>query len=930
MFWLVLLLFIATTVIGELLKPKGQKPTAGALGDFNFPTAQEGRAIPYVCGTVKIGGGNTVWWGDLKVVPLKKRASFMSFSSQIVGYKYYIGVQYALCWGGPELVLISINANKKNLPYTAAVVNNGNGSEDRIVLDVEGDRLFGGTNVGGEGGFSGTMDFYRGLTSQQPNDYLTAKQGRVPVDQSTGLGYTYAGVGNGTLAFLSGGGSALNEVITMTATGYSFSRGAEAFSIDGSISGHIGTAYATIPFSSSRINGTISTGTIPYATGDRFTVNLVHSHAAPAYKRICYAVMEQMYVGTTANPKPLEFIIRRCPDPFGQGAGVANIGGDANGVLAIYELMTDLYFGLGITPSKFDAASFQAAAAMIAGEGLGISFQQDSLETADSIIGEILRHLDGVIYTDPATGLWTIKLARGDYDPAAIPVLDTSSIESIDYARGSWAETTNHVIVKYLSRAANFNERTVQSYDAANISVTREVRSETIDFKFISNRLTASLIAMRALKTLTYPMGKLKVIANRKAWNYRMGGVFKVNWTPLGIVGMIFRITHIGYGEVSSGKITIDAVEDIFGITNTAFVSPPDSGWVNPLGAPGAPAQQRLIEAPYAFLVEGALPLGRYALPLAARGDATSKSFEVWNVETTPIESVPLADFCPIGTLTAAYGTTAAFDAAGFTIQNLLDTTDLVSISDTDFAIGKLLCLIDDEILAVQTIVQGGGTITVSNVIRGVLDTVPAAHAMGAVVWFISQGLVSTRSSPIPADATMQSKLLPENNEGVYPIASATTLSLVTRSRYLAPYPPGNLRIGLLAWGVIPSTVTGDLVITWSARNRLTQATMIRQDAGDVTGGGEVGQTYSVVVKIAGVTVHTYTGLGAGFTYTAAARGIDDPDFTKPVTIEIRSNANGLDSYFAQAFTTVMSGATGALGPGRYEFGATHIGGMLL
>lgn len=929
MFWLVLLLFVATTVIGELLAPKGQKPTAGALGDFNFPTAAEGRAIPVVFGTVRIGGGNTVWWGDLLVKAIKKRASFLSFSSQIIGYKYSIGVQYALCHG-PIDALISIDSDGKNLPYTTTVISNGNGTEDRLVLDVEGDNLFGGTNVGGQGGISGTMDVYRGLPTQQPNDYLTRVQGRVVVDQSTGLGYVFAGVGNGTMSFLSGGAEALNETITVTRTGFSISLGQNIFSVDGTVSGHIGTAHSEVAFSNRRINFTISTGTTQFQNGDVFTIVLVHSHAAPAYKNICYAVMERMYVGTSAYPKPIRFIVRRCPDPFAQGAGVANINGNANGVLAIYDLMSNAFYGRGITAAKFDVSSFMATAVVIAAEGLGLSFQIDAEDTADTIIGEILRHIDGVVYTDPATGLWTLKLARADYDPATIPVLDPSAIESIDFARGSWAETTNSLVIAYLSRAANFNDRTVFVYDRANISASGQVRSKSIDFKYVADRTTASLIGMRALKTMGFPIGKLKIGANRKAWNYRMGGVFKLNWPPLGIVGMIFRITHIGYGQVSDGHITIDSVEDIFGIQNTAFVSPPESGWVNPLGAPAAPSQQRLFEAPYPFLTEAALPLGRYAMGLAARGDASSKSFQVWNVETTPVESVDFADFTPIGTLTALYAIGAAFDTTvGFTLQNLLDTDAIATLTDGDFAAGKLLVLIDDEILACQTVTTGVGTLAISNIIRGVLDTLPAPHAINSVVWFISQGTVTTRSVPVLSDITMSSKLLPENSFGVYPIGSATQLNLATNSRYLRPFPPGNLRIGALAWGIIPATVTGDLVMTWAIRNRLTQSLMVRQDAGDFDS-GEPGQTFTVKIYIANVLIHTFVGIGTGYTYTAIARVTDDPDITKAVKIEIFSNANTLDSLFAQSFTTHMSGPSGTLGPGRYEFTATEIGGLLL
>jgi hypothetical protein len=391
---------------------------------------------------------------------------------------------------------------------------------------------------------------------------------------------------------------------------------------------------------------------------------------------------------------------------------------------------------------------------------------------------------------------------------------------------------------------------------------------------------------------------------------------------------MIFRITHIAYGELRDGTVTIDAVEDIFGIQNTAFVSPPESGWVNPLGAPAAPAAQRLWEVPYFLLNAALIPLGRYAAALAARGDATSKTFQVWNDHGSFVEDIELADFTPIGTLVADYlDMTHATDTTGFVIHNLLDVSDIESVSDEDWKAGKLLALIDDELIAIKTVTNpGDGTMTLSNGIRGVLDTVRKTHAAGAVVWILAGGLQMTELSPNPADVTIDSKLLPENNFGVYPIGSASAVTLTLNSRFLRPYPPGNLRIGAGAWGVIPTTLSGDLVMTWADRNRLTETAMVAQDATVVT--PETGQTDTIKIFVGGVLKQTVGALSTGYTYTAAQRAIDDPDFTKLVTVEIRSTRDGLDSMFFQTFTLQMLGDGSELLPGRYEFTTVDVGGL--
>ena len=65
---------LVLTAISYALSPKptNAPPKAAGLDDFNLPTAEEGRPIPVVFGTVLLRGPNVVWAGDLKVDPIRK------------------------------------------------------------------------------------------------------------------------------------------------------------------------------------------------------------------------------------------------------------------------------------------------------------------------------------------------------------------------------------------------------------------------------------------------------------------------------------------------------------------------------------------------------------------------------------------------------------------------------------------------------------------------------------------------------------------------------------------------------------------------------------------------------------------------------------------------------------------------------------------
>lgn len=909
MFIFLLLIFVATTVISMLMRPKNNGPQASSLGDFQFPTAEEGRAIPVIFGTVKIGGGNTVWWGALRLEAIKQKSGF--FSHITVGYKYYIGVQYVLCQGEVD-ALISIECDAKVLTYSS-----DSGSDPRNVYVNDGN-IFGGTPTG-QGGLEGPISFYRGTQTQNGDPYLSKKQTATTLQES-GTPPAFSGSGNGGLSFVSPGNGSLDEVITITALASFYTAdstqpyfNAREFSVVGSISGPISDslgnskAFEGFAFGSPQINFTITGGSIDFTAGDHWTITTLKSRQSPNYRGICYAVLKDFYVGVSSSPRAMNFVVRRCPDPFAMGSSFANLGGDANGAFAVYDLLTNSRYGLGILPGRIDETAFRYAATLLKNEGLGVSMLFDSQQTGDQLIGEILRHIDGVLYVDLQTGLWTIKLARGDYDPTMIDELTVDDIEKVQYARASWEETSNQVTLSYIDRGSDFNTRTVKAEDNGNIAISGEVRTENVTFNGLSNGAAAALVASRCLKGFTYPLSKITITVNRKAWGYRIGGVFKLTWSPLGLVGEVFRIIRIGYGEVAAGKITIDAVEDIFGLNFTVYDPPPSSGWINPTGAPTAPAFQRLVEVPLQLAATSAI----YVMALVSRAEGTDHKYLVYQpVASLDTKTNEVTSFAPIGLLLGKYlAATSAFDTTGLTLQvNGIDLNLLVNTDAGGVNFGTNLALIEDELISWETsTLNSDGTVTLAGILRGVMDTVPADHPSGALVVFVTDGSGLTQDAPYGSDQTVQAKILPENNSGIFPLGSASYISTVTRSRTLRPYPPGNVCEQGSGYGVRFTTTIGDMIVTWSSRNRLTQlagVVMVPQDHGAIA--GETGQIFKVVIVIAGSIVRTVNPATTPFTYAATDRVSDGG--LGPVTLQISSNANTLDSYFSQNITFEMTG----------------------
>lgn len=73
--WWQLILWVATTVVSYLLRPKAETQKPPGIGTVEAPTADVGREIPVLFGTRDIKGPNVVWFGDVTTKPKKIKNS---------------------------------------------------------------------------------------------------------------------------------------------------------------------------------------------------------------------------------------------------------------------------------------------------------------------------------------------------------------------------------------------------------------------------------------------------------------------------------------------------------------------------------------------------------------------------------------------------------------------------------------------------------------------------------------------------------------------------------------------------------------------------------------------------------------------------------------------------------------------------------------
>ncbi len=557
----------------------------------------------------------------------------------------------------------------------------------------------------------------------------------------------------------------------------------------------------------------------------------------PAFRGVVSLVLKRVWVAAM-NPyiKPWSIRAKRVPRQW--YAARAEISGDANPAHILRECLTNGEWGMGYPTSDIDDTSFTDVADTLYAEGFGLSLLWNREESIEDFVLSILRHVDGLLYVHPRTGLFTLKLARDDYTLSALPVFDPGNILNIEeFTRPSWGEITNQVTVVYRDGETD-KDASVTVQDIAAVQLNGGVVATSINYPGISRADLANRIAMRELKQLSSSLAKCTFVANRKGSSLNIGDVIKLSWPPYGIDQMPMRVARLAYGELASGAVRVECVQDIFGLPQSVYSAPPPSGWTEPTNLPTPCPHQRLFEVPYWSVVK----------------DFTGESQSL------------LGDIDDLDGLVMACGTRSSSDAFGFQALARLSG----SFEDKDFGVFTPTAVIADALtqsasrvsigltagIDLEEVVAGGLAVIngewfkvvslslatqVVTLERGMLDTVPVGHGAGSRIWFVD-GFQHYLTPEYVSGETVRVKLLTRTARGTLPESAATQMSVRLNRRFIRPYCPGNIRINARRY---PAVVAGEISLSWATRNRQSQtADLILQTLGAIT--PEAGQTTTV------------------------------------------------------------------------------------
>lgn len=798
MCWVQIIIAIVIAIIGEAIRPKAKSNTGrpAGLGDFQFPTAEAGRVIPWFAGTVKILGPNTTASGLLRSEEsyIRVKTGWWTTAKQSYGFRYFLSIQQVYSGGVIDQV-VGFQVNDKFLKLSSNTIN-----ADYIDVMVD-DPAFNG-DAKKDGGYYGLIRVYRGTPTQMPDATLQA---------------------------------------------------------------------------------------------------VLAQDEISAYRYTCHAVFHDFCFGMSNNPPPIIPILSRWPNTLGISGGKHIINEtSANVICAVYDLMVDSIRCMKIPSAGIDTPAFLAAAQTCYDEGIGWNGIIDGSRSGKDALDDIMAYADGQVFKDPFTGLWTVKLARGDYDVDSLLVLDESNSRVTAKEKTDWPDTKNTIVVAYVDKTKNWTNQSVQVIDSGNLEVTGQtVNAITQDFNGIDNPDQALRTAERSRTAMSSPFTKLEIEAHGVGATLRINDVFVGKYPKTKrIEKMVLRVTDIKYPNNDETTCNITAVEDKFGVAAVAYVQSGGSTWTPPDFTPVPLAQQRIDEVPWAMTPN--LDGKRYVMAMGARADGVTTGYEVWTSIPSSASltlSAVSDDPTSAGLLAVALDDAGDYSTGTITIDHVIDVSGITSAYQADFEKGKSLLWIGNELVAYRDVtVNSDGTVTFSTIRRSVYDTTPAEHPVGQPVFVVNSGATLIQEQPLASDMTLGARLPTTSGSITLAPSTATLMLLTTANRAALPYPPGRVQIN----GVWPSTIatmTGnpDIVVTWRHRGKVTLQDSVVSYDDNANYGPDSGTTYDLRVYNAGTNALMYSALGLSGVTTAT---VPKATFTANVNlrIELTAKVGGLVS----------------------------------
>ena len=618
-----------------------------------------------------------------------------------------------------------------------------------------------------------------------------------------------------------------------------------------------------------------------------YLVGLLGADVVSPIRGVAYAVLEGMYIGNASTPEAVSFVCSRfpkSPSTAPESLLYEKIGDDANPAYFLHEIITHPAFGADIAFTTVDVESFVAAAKTLHDEGLGISCVIDTARTAADVIDDIKKIIQGSLNTDPATGALKLRLIRNNYSLDEVPEIGPWNVKSLsDFSRGSLDTAVNEVKLKYTSTADDYNERTVIAQNNGLRIHKGDSDGQTLSMPMISTRETAAKIVQRELSAISVPLASCIAECHRSMADAEVGDVVKLTWPAQKIEKIVMRVTAVDLGAPTDGAVRLTLIQDVFGVFESFYTTGSEAKWQKPSFEPVDITRYDFIEAPAiltpsqttrSILIAAEKPVAGRDFRLQAKSNSEGSWVDAGVQQFTPLCFLSQA-------LTANRFLETQVELGG-------DVVELDSYTPEEVRSGLGLLLVSSvsglEWISYESVSRyGSGSASVGVVNRGLFNTRPVSHPVGARVWAVSEGFAVTPWQYASGD-TVGVKMLVGTQTVRQDFAVAAERSFTVGTRNDRPWTPERVKVNGHGSGFISGLAT----ITWRRRDGGTPAVVFNSD--DVSYGSSLTR---IVVKSGGQVVKDVAEVEGESWVFDDEQALNDGTWFRNLTFEVSAQKPG-------------------------------------
>jgi hypothetical protein len=649
----------------------------------------------------------------------------------------------------------------------------------------------------------------------------------------------------------------------------------------------------------------------------------------PAHVGTAYVLIQDMRADLPMDD--ISFEVERYPNPLSlnntsssanrnqlyvpaAGPTPAYLADDINVMSAIAEVLTQEWGGGGLDVSNLDVTQLTAMADTLHGESNFASVLVSDEQAVSGIVAELQEQAGCLMYQDPETGLITGKLIRPEeINPATVPKLGTRNSKVSEFRKDAWPNTIEQLRGEFTERGAGYEINAVFAQNSANLSNSgRGRRTGSVQYPFVMTNTLAQTLLSRDLAVLAAPIFTATIEANRDAATLTPGDVVYLFDTVRSLYNVPALVTKVRKQPLDDNSVTVYCRQIKFP-DNTPTLSLPADGFdpsddVNPQ----PPTDVIFVDAPY-FIARSALGYGSgnvtaLAFPIALATPYNDLQFsfgaKITNIpaaggDTTVISNGAYPTYAEMKYAIDRYDNTVTGIIPTMYIKGVINDINLYDIDESGVREGKLFLFVGDEIMSFESCVStGGGEWTLTNVHRGLLDTVARSHSADDPIFIINSlySNVPSYAWALPIAYTPDWKLTgntlsAEGDESDYLGAASWT---PTEVRVLSPLRPHYTQVNAAARSgtALAVTIGASTLVTWANRRRISTEVKLQADA---TEAPETGQRHRVIVVDSALAVHD-----CGVTGSAT---------TASLTFNLPTMATGAAVLYVQAELTIGGNA---------------------